>query len=247
MTLAIIGGTGLEELAGRLQGQKEKKVETSYGAASVIEGTAGGSPLLFLARHGSAHDLLPHQINYRANIRALNDLGADNILAVVAVGSLKTDIKPGEFVLVDQFIDFTRGREDSFSGRDGAVSHVDMTEPYDSNLRRLIMVAADEIGMDLHRGGTYVCTEGPRFETAAEINMLRSLGADVVGMTGVPEVVLAAELKIPYAALAVVTNFAAGMAGHSLTYEGCVSEMGRRRQTVLDIFLAAARAGGLLG
>ena len=245
--LGIIGGTGLEGLAGRLQGQEEKKIETSYGAASVIEGKVDGSPLLFIARHGLDHDLLPHQINYRANIRVLKDLGADNILAAVAVGSLKTDIKPGEFVLVDQFIDFTKGRENSFSGSDGAVSHVDMTEPFDGNLRQFLIAAADEIGVDLHRGGTYVCTEGPRFETAAEINMFRSLGADVVGMTGVPEVVLAAELKIPYAALAVVTNFAAGMAGHSLTYEECASEMGRRRQTVLDIFLAAARAGGLLG
>lgn len=247
MTLAIIGGTGLEDMAGRADKLKQKEVETLYGAALVTEGEVEGRPLLFLARHGLNHGLLPHQINYRANIRALKDLGADNILAALAVGSLKTDIRPGEFVLVDQFIDFTRGREDSFSGRDGAVSHVDMTEPFDGNLRRFLIAAADETGVELHRGGTYVCTEGPRFETAAEINMFRSLGADVVGMTGVPEVVLAAELEIPYAALAVATNFAAGMVGHSLTYEECASEMGRHRQTVLDIFLTAARAGGLLG
>jgi 5'-methylthioadenosine phosphorylase len=148
--------------------------------------------------------------------------------------------------VVDQFIDFTKNRLGTYSADGQPLYHTDMTEPYDSELRRLIMAAADAKGLPLHRGGTYVCTEGPRFETAAEIRMFQTLGGHVVGMTAVPEVVLAAELEIPYAALCVVTNYAAGMAGQSLTYEECAEEMERRQATLLDVFLTAAKAGKLL-
>ena len=246
MTLAIIGGTGLEDLAGSLVNKQQKMVATPYGEAPVTSGELGGSAVLFQPRHGETHATAPHNINYRANIQALQDAGATHIMAAAAVGSMQNEIKPGDFVVVDQFIDFTKNRAGTYSGDGQPLYHTDMTEPYDSELRRLIMAAADAKGLPLHRGGTYVCTEGPRFETAAEIRMFQTLGGHVVGMTAVPEVVLAAELGIPYAALCVVTNYAAGMAGHGLTYEECADEMARRQSTLLDVFLSAAKAGKLL-
>lgn len=246
MTLAIIGGTGLEDLAGRLEHKEQKTIATQYGDAFVTRGELAGSPLVFLARHGLNHATAPHNINYRANMRALKDEGVTHIMAAAAVGSMRNEIKPGDFVVVDQFIDFTKNRAATYSVDGQPLYHTDMTEPYDGELRRLLMAAADAKGVSLRRGGTYVCTEGPRFETAAEIRMFQTLGGDVVGMTAVPEVVLAAELQMPYAALCVVTNYAAGLAGRGLTYEECVDEMERRQPTLMDVFLSAAKAGRLL-
>ncbi len=246
MTLAIIGGTGLEKAAGSLDKRQDETVNTPYGEAALVRGRWGGGEIIFLARHGLNHDIPPHLINYRANIRALKDTGVTHILAAAAVGSLKNEISPGDFVLLDDFIDFTKTRAATFSGEGAPLKHTDETEPYDGTLRRLLLTAATEKGVELHRNGTYVCTEGPRFETPAEINMFRNLGADVVGMTGVPEVVLANELEIPYASLAVVTNYAAGMAGHNLTYQECAAEMEKWLATLLDVFLKAAKAGKLL-
>lgn len=246
MTLAIIGGTGLENAAGSLDKRKDEKVNTPYGKAALVRGRLGGGEIIFLARHGLSHDIPPHLINYRANIRALKDSGATHILAAAAVGSLRNDIGPGDFVLLDQFVDFTKARHSTFSDEGAPVKHTDMTEPYDGTLRRLLLKAAAEKGVELHKTGTYVCTEGPRFETPAEIAMFRKLGCDVVGMTGVPEVVLANELEIPYASLAVVTNYAAGLAGHNLTFQECATEMEKWLATLLDVFLRAADAGKIL-
>ncbi len=246
MTLAIIGGTGLENLAGSLEHREQKTVTTPFGDAWLTKGELDGSPLIFLARHGLTHATAPHNINYRANMRALKDEGVTNIMAAAAVGSVKNEIKPGDFVVIDQFIDFTKNRAATYSTDGEPLYHTDMTEPYDGGLRRLLMTAADAKGVSLRRGGTYVCTEGPRFETAAEIRMFQTLGGDVVGMTGVPEVVLAAELQMPYAALCIVTNYAAGLAGHGLTYEECADEMERRQATLMDVFMSAAKAGKLL-
>ncbi len=246
MTLAIIGGTGLEDAAGQLTDKKQKTVSTPYGETSLIYGSIDKTPIIFLARHGHGHGIAPHLINYRANIWALKDAGATHIMATAAVGSLKRDIRPGDFILIDQFIDFTKNRASTFWEAGQPVRHTDMTEPYDGTMGRLITAAAEDKGARLHRVGTYVCTEGPRFETAAEINMFINAGASVVGMTGVPEVVLANEVEMPYAALAVATNYAAGLAGHSLTYEECAEEMEKWQATILDIFLKAAKAGDLI-
>lgn len=246
MTLAIIGGTGLEKAAGNLDKRQDETVKTSYGEAALVHGRVGGGEIIFLARHGLKHDVPPHLINYRANIQALKESGVTHILAAASVGSLKNEISPGDFVLLDQFIDFTKTRPSTFSEEGAPLKHIDMTEPYDGTLRRLLLSAAVEKGVELHKNGTYVCTEGPRFETPAEINMFRTLGGDVVGMTGVPEVVLANEAEIPYAALTVATNYAAGMAGHNLTYQECAGEMEKWLSTLLDIFVKAAKAGKLL-
>jgi 5'-methylthioadenosine phosphorylase len=246
LTLAIIGGTGLENAAGKLDNRQDETVENRYGMAVFVRGRMAGGDIIFLARHGLNHDVPPHAINYRANIQALKDAGATHILAAAAVGSMKHEISPGDFILIDQFIDFTKARPSTFWGEGMPVKHIDITEPYDGTLRRLLLTAAAEKGIDLHKNGTYVCTEGPRFETPAEINMFRTLGGDVVGMTGVPEVVLANEAEIPYAALAVATNYAAGLAGHNLTYQECAGEMEKWLATVMDVFLKAAKAGKIL-
>lgn len=246
MSFAIIGGTGLAELANRLDKTSKETVVTPYGQTEVIRGTQKGRAVVFLARHGWGHRLAPHVINYRANIWALKELGAAAILAASAVGSLRTNIKPGDFILIDQFIDFTKSRPSTFfEGVERELKHIDVTEPYDARLRQALRQAAQEKGVRLHPSGTYVCTEGPRFETPAEIRMFCQFGADVVGMTGVPEVVLANELEISYATLAVATNYAAGIAGHHLTMEECVREMQKWDQTIFDIFMRAAEAGGL--
>lgn len=245
MSFAIIGGTGLAEAAGFLEKSKKETVETPYGKAHIVRGEKAGRSVVFIARHGSRHTIPPHKINYRANIWALKELNISNVFASAAVGSLKTEIKPGDFILVDQFVDFTKGRVGTFFDEDKEVQYTDMTEPYDARLRTLLAQAAEEKGIRHHHLGVYVCTEGPRFETPAEIAVFKKLGADVVGMTGVPEVVLAKELGISYATLAVATNYAAGITGKRLSFEECVEEMKKWDKTIFDIFLRAAEIGRL--
>ena len=213
MRIGIIGGSGLEGLYDR-QGLREQCVDTRYGQARVYIVTVGGREVIFLPRHNKGHDLPPHKINYRANIRALETLGCHNVIATNAVGGLASAMEPGEFVVVDQFLDFTRQRPLTFfDGEDGQVHHVDMTYPYCPRLRNLLTDAAEAEGLGgkVHPAGTYVCCEGPRFETPAEIRMFAQLGADVVGMTGVPEVVLAREAGLCYASVCIITNWAAGL------------------------------------
>jgi Purine nucleoside phosphorylase len=164
---------------------------------------------VFLPRHGEGHTCPPHMVNYRANIMALKQAGVESIIAVASVGSLRAHIRPGDFVLLDQFIDFTKSRTSTFF--DGSeVVHVDMTEPFCESLRKCVL-AAKPSGQKVHERGTYVCSDGPRFETAAEIKAYSAMGGDVVGMTVVPEVVLARELGMCYAGIAAVTNYAAGI------------------------------------
>jgi 5'-methylthioadenosine phosphorylase len=166
----------------------------------------------------------PHRINYRANIAAFQDLGVTNILATAAVGSLSDTMPPGSLALLTQFMDFTRGRPSTFfDGEDDRVVHVDVSDPYCPHLRGELGKAAEQRNEKLHRDATYVCAEGPRFETPAEIHMFRQLGSDVVGMTGLPEVVLAREAGICYASVAIVTNWAAGVSGEPVRH-GSVSE-----------------------
>jgi 5'-methylthioadenosine phosphorylase len=225
--IAIIGGSGVYDPE-ILQDVKDVHIETEYGAVSLKSGVYQGKKVLFLARHGGKHSVPPHMVNYRANIKALKDLKVEHIVSTSAVGSLKKEMKPGDFVLLDQFVDFTNRR--SYTFFDDEVVHTDVSEPYCPQLREVIMKAASYLGIHLFPKGVYVCTEGPRYETPAEIKMYALLGCDVVGMTNVPEVVLAREAKICYASIAVVTNFAAGVYPSRISHEEVIEIMNEKNE-----------------
>lgn len=194
-------------------------METPYGTIEAFVGKFGDSEIVFMSRHGKDHATPPHLVNYKGNIWALKELGVRKVIATAAVGSLSSNYRLGELVLLEQFLDFTKSRPQTFyeGGREG-VLHVDMTAPYCSDVRELIIKASEDLGLVVKNGACYVCTEGPRFETPAEIRMFQYLGADLVGMTSVPEVVLARELGMCYASIGMVTNEAAGIADHPLSH-----------------------------
>ncbi|MCA9680124.1 MAG: S-methyl-5'-thioadenosine phosphorylase, partial [Myxococcales bacterium] len=204
--LAVIGGSGLYELPG-LERVVEREVTTPYGAPSdrLCEGRLAGRRVLFLARHGARHTLLPGEINARANLWALKDAGATRVISVSAVGSLRDAIAPGDAVIVRQLLDLTRGRPGTFFG-DGVVAHVSLADPVCDDLAAALGVAAAR-RLRVHDPAVYACIEGPRFSTRAESRMLRDLGADVVGMTGAPEAALAREAELCYASLALPTDY----------------------------------------
>lgn len=209
-TLAIIGGSGLYELDGvqlvREHGVDD--VQTPYGAPSdtVIEAVLHDVRLLFLPRHGRGHRIAPHQINARANVAALKTLGAEQVLSISAVGSLEQSMAPGHMVVVSQFIDRTRLRPCTFF-EDGIVGHVEFAEPTDAALNQALLQACEQAGGRVHDQGTYVCIEGPQFSTLAESKLYRTWGAHVVGMTNLPEARLCREAQMPYASLAMVTDY----------------------------------------
>lgn len=212
--LAIIGGSGLTQLA-NLDVSHREVVRTPYGEPSgaVTFGEICGRPVAFLARHGYGHTIPPHEVNYRANIWALWKRGARGIVSVASVGSIRADLKPGDLVIPHQIIDYTWGRRSTFhEGQDCSVTHIDFTEPYDRVLRQKLIDAARATGVPFSDSSVYATTQGPRLETAAEIDRLERDGADLVGMTGMPEASLARELGVPYAAINVVANYAAGRA-----------------------------------
>lgn len=216
--LAIIGGSGLTQLANLAVDHREV-VRTPYGDPSgpLTFGQIGCAEVVFLARHGYGHTIPPHAVNYRANIWALvKGAGADSIVSVASVGGIRADLVPGTLLVPDQIIDYTWGRNCSYFGEPGEegsqVVHVDFTHPYDAALRQRVLDRALDAGEAVLDGGVYAATQGPRLETAAEINRMERDGADIVGMTGMPEAVLARELGVPYAALCVVANWAAGRA-----------------------------------
>jgi len=201
-------------------------VETPYGSVESVVGKLANREIVFMSRHGKNHATPPHLVNYRANIWALRKLGVHKIIATAAVGSLSSNFRLGELVLLDQFLDFTKNRPQTYyEGGEQGVLHVDMTEPYCSTVRQSIMGASEHLGFAVKNGACYVCTEGPRFETPAEIRMFQRLGADLVGMTSVPEVVLARELGMCYASIGMVTNEAAGIATHPLTHAEVMESM----------------------
>jgi 5'-deoxy-5'-methylthioadenosine phosphorylase len=211
--IAIIGGSGLNRLEGLERGT-ELHLKTRWGSPSgpIIEGLWHGVPTLFLPRHGAGHSLPPHRINYRANLWALKEAGAQAVLAVAASGGIRKDCQPGTLVVPDQLIDYTWGRDSTFfDGDDAPVVHVDFTEPYHRRLREALMEAALAEGIPLIGDGVYACTQGPRLESAAEVRRLAQDGCTLVGMTGMPEAALARELGLPYACLSVVANLAAGL------------------------------------
>ena len=203
----MIGGSGLAEGIG-LDDAQEIEVASPFGEASgpVTTGRIGGVRCTFLARHGKGHTIPPGQVNYRANIDVLKRCGVTDVLALSAIGSLREEMAPGDFVAVDQFIDHTTGRERSFFGP-GLVAHVSLADPVCPRLSQLAAHAAKEAGATVHPGGCYIAIEGPQFSTRAESHLYRNFGADVIGMTAMPEARLAREAELPYALLGMVTDY----------------------------------------
>ncbi len=238
--LAIIGGSGLTTLS-NLDVSHREVVRTPFGEPSgaLVFGQIGGQPAVFLPRHGYGHSIPPHMVNYRANLWALHHHKVTGIISVASVGSIRADLNPGDIVVPDQIIDYTWGRKSTFfDGVGSPVTHVDFTEPYDAALAQRIVTAAQALGIEVKQGAVYAATQGPRLETAAEINRLERDGADIVGMTGMPEAVLARELGLPYAAISVVANHGAGRGSSSKgirfeSLEHVLQEaMGRVRSTI---------------
>lgn len=240
--LGVIAGTGFYALDA-LDDAREVIVDTAFGAARLTSGSMHGRPTYFVSRHGVDHSVPPHMVNYRAIVQALVDSGVSEILAINVVGGIGHDA--GALVVVDDFIDFTKLRPVTFfdgSTPEGVV-HVDMGEPYDPRLRETWLRAARELGVDVVPTGVYGAFEGPRFETKAEIRMAGAAGVTVVGMTGVPEVVLAAERGIPYASLCLVANLAAGLSPEPITIEEVTAVVARGAETVTEIL---GRASAIL-
>lgn len=205
--LGIVGGSGIYAIPG-LEDVSSEVVETPYGApsAEIVKGQLGPNRLLFLPRHGRHHQLPPHQINYRANVCALKKLGATHVVSLSAVGSMREEIEPGHVVVVDQYIDFTKRRSSTFF-EDGIVGHVMFADPVCPLLSAALGDASEAAGATVHRGGTYLCMEGPQFSTRAESRLYRQWGVSVIGMTAMPEAKLAREAELPYATLALATDY----------------------------------------
>ncbi len=222
--IGVIGGSGLYEIKGFIL-KSRKTVATPFGKPSdqYLTGEIGGREVIFLPRHGKRHDIPPHNINYRANIWGLKKLGVERIFSISAVGGIKTGLKPGDIVILDQILDMTKNRKSTFyNGKDvnvpiDGVVHIDFTEPFCPELRKILLKAGRLTKVSLKNGGTYVAVEGPRLETASEIKSFGILGGDVVGMTGMPEAALARELEICYSGISVVANYAAGISKKKLT------------------------------
>lgn len=205
--IGIIGGTGIYE-PGIIEDTREVNIYTPFGRTSslITVGYFKGRKIAFIPRHGHGHRIPPHKIPFRANIFAFKELGVKRIISPSAVGSLREDYKPSEFVIVDQFIDRTKWRNDTFY-EEGRVCHVSAADPFCSELRGVFFKAAGEMGIPTHKGGTYVCIQGPRFSTRAESKLFRSWGIDVIGMTLYPEVVLAREAEICYISISMITDY----------------------------------------
>jgi 5'-methylthioadenosine phosphorylase len=241
LELAVIGGSGFYQPE-MFSDAREEHIETPYGAIDLIIAKMQGTELAFLPRHGKQHSLLPHQLNYRANLWGLKSFGIRRVIATTAVGGLNPQFTPGSLVLIDQFIDFTKQRPLTFF-ESGEIhrAHIDMTEPYCPEIRNSLKATAEQLGITLFNGGCYVCVEGPRYETPAEIHAYKMLGGDVVGMTAVPEVVLARELGLCYANISIITNWAAGIGG-KLSHGEVVEVMGENQEKLRRLI-----AEGLLG
>ena len=243
-TLGVIGGSGLDELE-QLSDIEELEMTTPFGAPSdaIIAGTIGSTRLLFLPRHGRGHRIAPHRINYRANVLALKMAGAEQILSLSAVGSMQEDIHPGDMIVVDQFIDRTRHRIDTFFDDDGVVAHVEFAEPIDAQLARSLADAAKQVGATVHEGGVYLCMEGPQFSTRAESQLYRSWGVSVIGMTNLPEARLAREAELPYATLAMATDYDCWHEGHdAVTVNAVIAVMQRNVAKAKEIIVELAQA-----
>ena len=245
--LAIVGGSGLTQLS-NLEVSRREVVRTPYGEPSgaLTFGSIAGREVVFLARHGYGHTIPPHQVNYRANIWALHAQGVKNVLAVASVGGIRRDLEPGALVVPDQIIDYTHGRAATFfTGGDSGVRHIDFTLPYCQTLRAACLAAGRRAGETLSDGGVYAATQGPRLETAAEIDRLERDGAAMVGMTGMPEAALAKEIGLCYATLAVVANRAAGRgAGAAISMSDIAAVLEQAMQRVRAVLAELVVADG---
>ena len=236
MKLAVIGGTGIYDP--KIFKERESfSVTTPYGKTPKISiGEVKGREIIFIPRHGKAHALPPHKINYKANIYAIKELGVERILATNSVGGINTCLSPGDFLIPEDYIDFTR-RDSTFY--DDKTIHIDVSQAYCPELREALIKATNEIAGRVFGGGVYACTNGPRFETKAEIRMLSKLGCDVVGMTGLPEAILARELEICYASICLVTNPAAGISKEKLTATEVIELVKKKEKVLREILLKA--------
>jgi 5'-methylthioadenosine phosphorylase len=230
--IGIIGGSGLYEIEGIIT-KETMKIPTPFGdpSGSYVIGEFSGRDVAFLARHGSGHQIPPHRINYRANIWGVKSIGVERVLSVGATGGISPGMAPGTIVIPDQIIDMTRRGDVTFHEGE-EVMHIDFTEPYCPEVRGALFRAGEKAGIDLGKSGTYVCAEGPRLETKAEIEFFSRIGGDVVGMTFMPEASLAREAELCYGGIAVVTNFAAGIKEKKLTATEVVDVM---RQTMASL------------
>ncbi len=225
--LAIIGGSGFTRMES-LEITRREVVNTPYGEPSspLIHGMFNGIEIIFLPRHGAGHTIPPHKINYRANIWAIKHIEADYVVGMATVGGIRDDMAPGSIAVPDQIIDYTWGRGHTFFENDLAqVTHIDFTEPYCNDLRKSLIKAAEAAGLEIIKNGTYGATQGPRLETAMEINRMQNDGCDIVGMTGMPEAALAMELGLCYAHCSVVANRAAGRGDSPITMEDIEANM----------------------
>jgi len=242
---AIIGGSGLYSLGDDFQLGEQLPRKTPYGETSAdpLLGSWQGAQLVFLPRHGAGHSVAPHAVNYRANLWALKQAGVSKLVAVNAVGGISADMAPRSIAVPRQLIDYSSGREHSyFDGRDGRVQHVDFSEPYSAALRASLLQAGVRLGLALVDAGTYGCTNGPRFETAAEIERMRRDGCSMVGMTGMPEAGLARELEIEYACVAMSVNWAAGIAPGDISMTEIMANLEHVVATLRPLLLAVARS-----
>ena len=226
--IGIIGGSGVYEITEKADNCEEKLVKTDYGDVTVSILDIFSKKVAFIPRHASGHSIPPHKINFRANIDALKNVGVSKIIATNSVGSMNTDMPPGSFVIPDDFLDFSQDRKKTLY--EDKVVHIDVTEPYCPQLRDVLAKSGDVI-----LGGTYVCTEGPRFETPAEIKMFKMLGGDLVGMTGVPEVILAREREICYNSICIVSNYASGISEEELTIDEVFEMVAQKEGELLEL------------
>ncbi len=231
--IGIIGGSGVEEISELADATETKVVETEYGSVEVSLLSIGDKTVAFIPRHSKGHTCPPHKINFKANIMALKEIGVNQIMATNAVGSLDIDIGPGSIVLPDDFLDFTVNRDRTFY--DNEVIHIDMTEPFCNRLRGAILANSDCVNGSVVDGGTIVCTEGPRFETPAEIKMFGILGGSIVGMTTLPEAVLAREKEMCYASIAVVSNYSTSISPTKLNTEEVLEIMAQKKEELIDL------------
>jgi len=226
LMIGIIGGSGFYEIEGVVI-KGIKSVSTPFGAPSddYRTGEISGRDVVFLPRHGSKHTIPPHRINYRANVWGFKELGVQRILSIGASGGISREVAPGTIVVPDQIIDMTAGRDGTFFDGEAGVFHIDLTDPYCPELREAIFASGEKTGIELKKSGTYICTNGPRLETRAEINFFSRIGADIVGMTAMPEASLSREAGICYAGISVVTNYAAGLKERKLTASEVIEVM----------------------
>lgn len=237
---AIIGGTGVYSASGE---SKKKIVGTKYGDVEVDIINVNGEEIVFLARHGSGHSVPPHLINYRANMMALKQIGVNYIYSTAAVGSCNEKYAPGDVVIIKDFIDFTKSRPVTFfEGGVESVKHVDMSQPYCKNMGHRFHDISKELNLEIKGPAVYVCTEGPRFETASEIKMFKQIGGDVVGMTNVPEVVLAKELGMCYSTIGIITNWCTGISGE-FTLHDIQKSVNKNREKITEIFIKIFNQG----